>query len=51
MFVQDGSDRWVIHEVPNTEQVIKADLVLIALGFTGPEKQLAKQFGVKLVRL
>ncbi|KXJ22785.1 putative glutamate synthase [NADPH] [Exaiptasia diaphana] len=47
-WVKDLSGRWAIREVPNTEQVIQADLVLIALGFIGPEKSLAKQFGAKL---
>ena len=36
-------------EVPDSEKVYSADLVLIALGFLGPEKSLAKHFGVKLV--
>ncbi|MGC3997719.1 MAG: glutamate synthase subunit beta [Anaeromyxobacter sp.] len=35
-------------EVPGTEKVIPADLVLLALGFTGPEKPMLEQLGVKL---
>jgi len=35
-------------EVPGTEQVLKADLVLLALGFLGPEHPLAEEFGVDL---
>jgi glutamate synthase (NADPH/NADH) small chain len=34
-----GADgRMAVHEVPGTEKVVRADLVLLALGFVGPEK-------------
>jgi glutamate synthase (NADPH) small chain len=35
-------------EVPGSEQVLPADLVLLALGFTGPERTLPGQLGCKL---
>jgi len=35
-------------EVPGTERVVQADLVLLALGFVGPEKPMLQQLGVKL---
>jgi len=35
-------------EVPGTEKVIRADLVLLALGFVGPERPVLQQLGVKL---
>jgi glutamate synthase (NADPH/NADH) small chain len=35
-------------EVPGTERVIATDLVLLALGFVGPEKPVLQQLGVKL---
>ena len=35
-------------ELPGTEKVIPADLVLLAMGFLGPEKPLLQQLGVKL---
>jgi glutamate synthase (NADPH/NADH) small chain len=35
-------------EVPGTERVIRADLVLLALGFVGPERPMLQQLGVKL---
>ena len=35
-------------ELPGTEKVIPADLVLLAMGFVGPEKPLLQQLGVKL---
>lgn len=34
-------------EVPGTEKVWKADLVLLAIGFTGPEQELLNQLGVE----
>ncbi|MFD1175528.1 glutamate synthase subunit beta [Paenibacillus puldeungensis] len=34
-------------EVPGSEQVIPADLVLLALGFTGPENRLPEQLGLE----
>jgi glutamate synthase (NADPH/NADH) len=33
-------------EVPGSERVIEADLVLLAMGFTGPEQHLAEALGV-----
>ena len=39
-----------MEEIPNSEKVFKADLVIIAAGFLGPEKTLAEQFGIKKVR-
>jgi glutamate synthase (NADPH/NADH) small chain len=44
-----GADgRFGPREKPGTEKVIPADLVLLALGFTGPEKTLPQQLGLKL---
>ena len=40
--------RFEMREVPGTAQAIPADLVLLALGFTGPEAPLPKQFGCDL---
>ena len=37
-----------MREVPGTSQVLPADLVLLALGFTGPEGALPKAFGCEL---
>ncbi|MDA0243543.1 MAG: glutamate synthase subunit beta [Chloroflexi bacterium] len=42
---RDGS--WGIYELPGTERVWAADLVLIAIGFKGPENPLLKAFGVE----
>lgn len=49
--LQDATGRWTMEEIPNSEKVFKADLVIIAAGFLGPEKTLAEQFGLKKVRL
>ncbi len=38
--------RFIPVEIPGTEQVRPADLVLIAMGFTGPEDALIEQFGL-----
>lgn len=48
--LQDATGRWTMEEIPNSEKVFKADLVIIAAGFLGPEKTLAEQFGLKKVR-
>ncbi|WP_036707150.1 FAD-dependent oxidoreductase, partial [Paenibacillus graminis] len=39
--------RMVPVEVPGSEEVIKAQLVLLALGFTGPEETVLGQLGVE----
>jgi glutamate synthase (NADPH) small chain len=45
----DASGRRSMTEVPGSEFEVKADLVLLALGFLGPEKRgLIEQLGVKL---
>jgi glutamate synthase (NADPH/NADH) small chain len=46
---QPGPDgRIAMREVPGTTQVLPADLVLLALGFTGPEPALPKAFECEL---
>jgi glutamate synthase (NADPH/NADH) small chain len=35
-------------EVPGSERVLPAELVLLALGFTGPEKPMLQELGVKV---
>jgi glutamate synthase (NADPH/NADH) len=34
-------------EVPGSEKVLEADIVLLAMGFTGPEERLATSLGIK----
>ncbi len=43
---RDG--KWAMSEIPDSEQLIKADLVLLALGFLGPETYLADALEVEL---
>ncbi len=48
-WVKDAEGRFGPKEIPGSEQVVKADLVLLALGFTGPERTGAvAELGVKL---
>jgi glutamate synthase (NADPH) small chain len=47
-FVSDGNGRRSLRGVPGTEFAIEADLVLLAMGFLGPERDgLLSQLGVK----
>ena len=52
--ISDGSwgaaadGRSEMREVPGTAQLLPADLVLLALGFTGPEAALPRAFGCEL---
>lgn len=43
---QNGSNRPVLQEIPGTERTWPAQLVLLAMGFLGPEKNLLEQLGV-----
>ena len=43
---KDDKGRFVPKEVPGTERVLPADLVLLAMGFLGPEETLVKELGV-----
>ncbi len=43
-WAKDENGRMVIKEIPGTEQRIEADLVLLAMGFLGPEDLLGNQF-------
>ena len=44
-----GSDgRFGPREIPGTDRIVAADLVLLALGFVGPERPVVQQLGLKL---
>ena len=43
---KDAQGRFVPREVDGTTRVIPAELVLIAMGFLGPEDQLLEAFGI-----
>ncbi|WP_151735602.1 glutamate synthase subunit beta ['Paenibacillus yunnanensis' Narsing Rao et al. 2020] len=46
-WVRNAEGRMVMQEVPGSEEVIPAQLVLLALGFTGPEETLPDQLGLE----
>ena len=47
---EEGRSKFV--EIPGTEKVYPADLVLLAMGFVGPERKgMLEQFGVELDRM
>ncbi|MET3683026.1 glutamate synthase (NADPH/NADH) small chain [Alkalibacillus flavidus] len=45
--VEEGG-RLVTKELPGTEEVWEADLVFVAIGFTGPERDVLDHFGLEL---
>ncbi|KYN14109.1 PREDICTED: putative glutamate synthase [NADPH] isoform X2 [Trachymyrmex cornetzi] len=45
---KDENGRWKMEEVPNSEKVYKCDLVLLAMGFLGPEKYIATEVNTEL---
>ena len=48
-FVDDGSGRKTMKEVPGSEFTLEADLVLLAMGFLGPERKgMLDQLGVAI---
>jgi len=48
-WMQGSDGRWAIQEVPDSSFELKADLVLLAMGFLGPRKiGMVEQAGVKL---
>jgi glutamate synthase (NADPH) small chain len=47
--MQREAGRIMFNEIPDSEEILKADLVFLAMGFTGAEKEgLVEQLGVKL---
>ena len=46
-WAKDDEGKMVIKELEGTEQRIEADLVLLAMGFLGPEDVLGDQFGIE----
>jgi glutamate synthase (NADPH) small chain len=44
---KDSNGRFVPIEVPGSEKEIPADLVLLAMGFTGPEQPLLNELGIQ----
>ncbi|WP_005037218.1 glutamate synthase subunit beta [Holophaga foetida] len=46
-WVKDDQGRMIPKEIPGSEKVYPAQLVLLAMGFLGPEDQLLEQLGVE----
>ncbi|KAL4232715.1 hypothetical protein ACF0H5_007403 [Mactra antiquata] len=46
-WTRDDTGRWNMKEVPDSEKVYKADMVLLAMGFLGPEKEILKEISLK----
>jgi len=40
---KDITGRWIMNEMANTEKVFKADMVLLAMGFVGPERYIVNE--------
>ncbi len=47
-WTKDSGGRWKMEEVPGSEKFYEAQLVLLALGFLGPEGGLVKALGLKV---
>jgi glutamate synthase (NADPH/NADH) small chain len=43
----EKEDGLIPHEIPDTQQVFPADLVLLAMGYEGPENQLLEELGIE----
>ncbi|KAI9323593.1 hypothetical protein BX666DRAFT_2022321 [Dichotomocladium elegans] len=46
-WTKDGSGRWQMKEVEGSEEVFEADLILLSMGFLGPEEAVVKQLELK----
>jgi glutamate synthase (NADPH) small chain len=44
---KDESGRFVLNHIPGTDRVVPAQLVLLAMGFLGPEQPLLDALGIE----
>ncbi|CAM6092721.1 unnamed protein product [Calypogeia fissa] len=44
---KDANGRFQMKEIPGSEEVLEADLVLLAMGFLGPEQDVADKLGLE----
>eukprot|EP00897_Mesotaenium_endlicherianum_P000426 jgi/Mesen1/10384/ME000081S09774 len=44
---KDASGRFQMQEVPDSQEIVEADLVLLAMGFLGPEQNVAEKLGLE----
>ncbi|MBI2807012.1 MAG: glutamate synthase subunit beta [Planctomycetes bacterium] len=47
---KDATGRFTMHKIPGSEKVLPAQLVLLAMGFLGPENQLLDKLGVEVAK-
>ncbi len=47
-WTKDADGRFQMSEVPGSEQMVEADLVLLAMGFLGPEQYLSDALGLQV---
>ncbi|XP_015120846.1 glutamate synthase [NADH], amyloplastic isoform X2 [Diachasma alloeum] len=47
-WTKDEAGRWKMAEVEGSEKIYKCNLVLLAMGFLGPEKYIAEELKIKL---
>nr|CAH8871004.1 unnamed protein product [Trichobilharzia regenti] len=47
-WTKSNTGRWIMNEVPDSEETVECDLVLLAMGFLGPETQLIKELELNL---
>ncbi|KAK6621297.1 hypothetical protein RUM43_011603 [Polyplax serrata] len=47
-WTKDEAGRWKMDEVAGSEKVYKCDMVLLAMGFLGPEKYIANELNLEL---
>ncbi|XP_074640004.1 uncharacterized protein LOC141898094 isoform X2 [Tubulanus polymorphus] len=45
---KDDTGRWQMKEVPDSEEIYECDLVLLAMGFLGPEKPVSTELSLEL---
>lgn len=45
---QGKKPQWKLKQIPGTEKILPADIVVLALGFLGPEPRLARDQGLNL---
>ncbi|KAG0168991.1 glutamate synthase [NADH] [Apophysomyces sp. BC1034] len=46
-WTKDANGRWLMNEVAGSEQLFEADLILLSMGFLGPEEAVIKQLSIK----
>ena len=49
-WVKDAAGRWQIQDVPDSEKIYPCQLVLLAMGFLGPEVQVLESLKLEQVQ-